>query len=195
MSGDGNKPRRRRRSFDLSYTTSEHTRQTNYYAANVEYVAQSCLSLHWTLSQASTLWPRRDQANSNDEPPLVSFTSHCLSGVIPAFPKQSPAQYDPTQSDDVKQSNAARRQSLSDNDTPLVRKSNFKKRVGEQFFPTTIDTGIEPGHIRRKKAGQRCASATRSELTRSRGHARIASPMEASSRQKFSRPHILGVRR
>jgi len=180
MSGNANKTRQRRLSFGLSHTSYGYFRRTSHYAADVEQVAASSLSLQRSLSQATTLWPRRDRVFSNDEAPLDSLASPYPSEATPAVPEQSPAQLNPKRPDHNEHLNAARRHSLPDIDTPLERKSSFKQLIEKQFFPRIIDSGTEPGQFYRKKAGQRCASAIQSELFETPGQAGIASPMGVS---------------
>lgn len=109
MSGNAHNSLHRRRSFDLSHTTYGYSRRTSHHATDVEQVTPSSLSLQRTLSQAVTLWPRREQVFPNDEAPLDSSARLYLAGATPAIPEQSASQLDETESDHIKQLNAARR--------------------------------------------------------------------------------------
>ena len=164
MSGHSITSRRRSRSHGSGHTTSTNPRQTHVHVAERDAAGlpvDNSPPLQPSISQASTLYPGREQTSFNVEAPLGSFENPYPPGVTPSsFPDRVPIppSITPSRPPALTEPQGTRRSSVPDDDRLPVRKRSQKKRIGDKLFPKIIDSGIEPGQFYRKRAGQRSAS-------------------------------------
>lgn len=174
MSGQSNIPRPRTRSSGPSQVSPSYPRRRPRHEAEhgrTENTAPNIPPLRRSLSQASTLYPLREQTHFDLGEALI-FRENPLPPNVPPPQNANP---------------------VPDKGALRIRERNATKTIGDTLFPRIVDSGIEPGQFYRKRAGQRFASAPQPEeqanvLAPTRTHSLTNNPNTANRRSVFLIP-------